>query len=57
MKNNEAGINTFEALEHANTAEVTQVLNSVGLQVMSPDGWIEQAELAAKDDWEGVKRL
>lgn len=54
---NDAGINTFDTLAHANSAEVKQVLNSAGLQMMNPEGWIEQAELAAKGDWEGVERL
>lgn len=54
---NEAGITTFEALARANAADVKQTLNSAGLQMMNPEGWIEQAKLAAKGDWDGVERL
>jgi hypothetical protein len=54
---NDVGINTFEALARANPTEVKQALNASGLQMMNPEGWIEQAELAAKGDWEAVRRL
>jgi hypothetical protein len=54
---NEAGITTFEALARANPAEVQKTLNEAGLQMMNPEGWIEQAALAAKGDWEGFERL
>jgi hypothetical protein len=54
---NEAGITTFEALARANPAEIQKTLNEAGLQMMNPEGWIEQAALAAKGDWEGFERL
>ena len=54
---NEAGITTFEALSHANAAELQDTLKAAGLQMMNPEGWIEQAGLAAKGDWEGLERL
>lgn len=54
---NEAGITTFEALARANPADVQNSLNNAGLQMMNPEGWIEQASLAAKGDWEGLERL
>jgi hypothetical protein len=54
---NAAGITTFDTLARANGAEVKQLLNSAGLQMMNPEGWMEQAELAAKGDWKGVERL
>ena len=54
---NDDGIRTFEALANANSAEIKRVLNESGLQMMSPEGWIEQARLAAKGDWEGLERL
>jgi hypothetical protein len=53
----EAGITTFEALARANVADVQQTLNAAGLQMMNPEGWIEQASLAAKGDWEGLEQL
>jgi hypothetical protein len=54
---NEAGINTFDALARANTADIQKTLNAAGLQMMNPEGWIEQASLAARGDWEGLERL
>jgi hypothetical protein len=54
---NEAGINTFESLARANPGDVKQILNAAGLQMMNPEGWIEQAELAAKGDWEELDQL
>ena len=54
---NEAGINTFEALAGADAADIQKTLNAAGLQMMNPEGWIEQASLAARGDWEGLERL
>lgn len=54
---NDAGITTFEGLARADSGEVQNVLDAAGLQMMNPEGWIEQADLAAKGDWEGVRRL
>ncbi|HSL27978.1 MAG TPA: DUF4332 domain-containing protein [Anaerolineales bacterium] len=54
---NQAGITTFEALASANPAEVQRILNDAGLQMMNPDGWIEQARLAAEGDWAALERL
>ena len=54
---NEAGINTFAALARADTSAVQKLLNESGLQMMNPQGWIEQAALAANGDWEGFERL
>lgn len=54
---NEAGITTFEALAQVDPGEVKQILNEAGLQMMNPEGWIEQAELAARGDWKGLERL
>jgi predicted flap endonuclease-1-like 5' DNA nuclease len=53
----DAGINDFDALSSADPAEVKNVLNEAGLQMMSPEGWIEQAEFAAKEDWDGLQKL
>jgi LPXTG-motif cell wall-anchored protein len=54
---NEAGIRTFAALAAANPSEVQQKLKAAGLQMMNPEGWIEQAALAAKGDWAALERL
>jgi LPXTG-motif cell wall-anchored protein len=54
---NAAGITTFEALARANPSEVQKMLDQEGLQMMNPEGWIQQAELAAKGDWERLETL
>jgi hypothetical protein len=54
---NDAGITTFEALSRADPADLQMTLNAAGLQMMNPEGWIEQASLAAKGDWEGLERM
>jgi predicted flap endonuclease-1-like 5' DNA nuclease len=53
----EAGITTFDRLAKADAAKVQEVLNAAGLQMMNPEGWIEQAKLAAKGDTDGLKKL
>ena len=50
-------ITTFESLANANPEEVQRVLNEAGLQMMDPEGWIEQARLAARGDWTALERL
>ena len=52
-----AGIETFEDLAEAKSADVQKVLDQAGLQMMDPDGWIDQAKLAAKGDWAGFEKL
>jgi hypothetical protein len=52
-----AGIETFEDLAEAKGADVQKVLDKAGLQMMNPDGWIDQAKLAAKGDWAGFEKL
>lgn len=54
---NEAGIASFADLAHADSAKVQEALNAAGMQMMNPEGWIEQAELAAKGDKEGLAKL
>lgn len=54
---NEAGITTFAALAQANPSELQKALSAAGMQMMDPEGWIEQAALAAKSDWEGLQKL
>lgn len=53
----EAGISTFEKLAHAEVAAVQKVLDEAGMQMINPEGWIEQAKLAVKGDWAGFERL
>lgn len=54
---NKAGIETFEDLASANAGDVQNLLNAAGLQMMNPEGWIDQAKLAAKGDWDGFEKL
>ncbi len=54
---NDAGITTFAALAHANPADIQTSLSTAGLQMMNPEGWIEQARLAAVGDWAGLEKL
>ena len=53
----EAGVTTFDALAHAKVADLQNVLNAAGMQMMNPEGWIDQAKLAAKGDVDALKKL
>jgi hypothetical protein len=53
----EAGYATFEKLSHAEATTVQKVLDAAGMQMMNPEGWIDQAKLAAKSDWAGLEKL
>lgn len=52
-----AGICTFEDLAGAKKADVQKILDQAGLQMMDPAGWIDQAKLAAKGDWDAFEKL
>ena len=54
---NEVGISSFADLAGAKAADVQKALDAAGLQMMDPKGWISQAKLAAKGDWEGFEKL
>ncbi len=54
---NGAGIVAFDDLASAKGADVQTALNAAGLQMLNPEGWIEQAKLAAKGDVNGLKKL
>jgi hypothetical protein len=54
---NDSGITTFEALANANPANIQKTLSAAGLQMMNPQGWIEQARLAANGDWTSLEKL
>jgi hypothetical protein len=51
------GIETFDDLARAKVSDVQAALNAAGLQMMNPEGWIDQAKLAAKGDWAGFEKL
>ena len=42
---------------NANEIDVQKILNGAGLQMMNPEGWIAQAKLAAKGDWQAFEKL
>ncbi|MFO3796120.1 MAG: DUF4332 domain-containing protein, partial [Anaerolineales bacterium] len=53
----EAGISTFAQLASSDAAHLKEILRQARLQMLDPRGWIEQAQLAAQGDWEGLKKL
>lgn len=54
---NEAGVASYADLAEADAAKLQEALNAAGMQYMNPEGWIEQAKLAAKGDAEGLAKL
>ena len=54
---NAAGITTFAALAESNAEDIQKIVTEAGLKMMSPEGWIDQAKLAAKGDWKGFEKL
>ncbi|MBK8781747.1 MAG: DUF4332 domain-containing protein [Anaerolineales bacterium] len=46
----EAGITTFEELANATAGDLQKSLDAAGMQMMNPEGWIDQAKLAANGD-------
>jgi len=54
---NEAGIASLSDLAQADPARLQQALDTAGMQYMNPEGWIEQARLAANGDMEGLRKL
>ncbi len=54
---NQAGIESFAQLAEAQVADIQPVLDKAGLQMMNPEGWIEQAKFAAMGDWKNFEKL
>ena len=54
---NAAGILTFAALAESNAEDIQKIVTEAGLKMMSPEGWIDQAKLAAAGDWKGFEKL
>lgn len=52
-----AGIRTFEDLAHAKSSDLRKALDQAGMQMMDPEGWIDQAKLAARGDWAALEKL
>jgi predicted flap endonuclease-1-like 5' DNA nuclease len=53
------GIDTFAKLARADVAAIRAVLEQGGarFKLANPDSWPQQAELCARNDWEGLKAL
>jgi predicted flap endonuclease-1-like 5' DNA nuclease len=51
------GIVTFAHLAAAKVQELQRILGQAGIRLAYPDTWPEQAALAAKGDWAGLKAL
>ncbi len=52
-----AGITTFDELAHAKSVDLQKSLDAAGLHMMDSEGWIDQARLAAKADWQGLEKM
>ncbi|MEM9992473.1 MAG: helix-hairpin-helix domain-containing protein, partial [Bacteroidota bacterium] len=55
----EAGVDTFQALANATPERIREILVAANpkYKMYTPDTWPEQAELAAKGDWDALKTL
>ncbi len=53
----DAGISTFEKLSKIDLQALEQILKDANLRLAKPATWAEQAALAAKNDWDGLKNL
>jgi large subunit ribosomal protein L21 len=53
----DAGISTFEALASTTVEDIEKILANAELKMMDATTWPQQAELAAKGDWEALKNL
>ncbi len=54
---NEAGIKTYAELAKSDVDDLRKLLATAKLQMMNPDSWAEQAELADKGEWEALEKL
>lgn len=52
-----AGITTFEQLAQSDVEHLGQILKEVGLAMINPATWPEQARLAAARDWDAFQVL
>jgi predicted flap endonuclease-1-like 5' DNA nuclease len=53
-----AGINSFAALSQASEEQINAAIQAAGMRFApSVPTWAQQAKLAAKADWEGLKKL
>ena len=54
---NNAGVTAYADLVGKGAKKIDEILDAAGLQMMDSSGWIEQAELAAKGDWDALDQL
>lgn len=52
-----AGIQTFAQLSQTEVEKLRRILEDADLRLADPTTWPEQARLAAKGDWEALKKL
>jgi large subunit ribosomal protein L21 len=52
-----AGIVTFAQLAESSVEDIQKIMTEAGLKMMNPEGWIDQAKLAAKGDWKAFEKL
>lgn len=52
-----AGIHSFAQLAETDTDRLEEILLESGIRLANPETWPEQAALAAKGDWDGLKEL
>ena len=52
-----AGVSTFEALASTSVEDIQKILTDAGLKMMDATTWPQQAELAAKGDWDALEKL
>ncbi len=52
-----AGIQTFAQLAQTEVETLHRILEDAGLRLADPTTWPEQARLAAKGNWEALKKL
>lgn len=53
----EAGIRTYQQLAGSSEEDLKRILREANLYMINPETWPEQAQLAAKGDWEGLEAL
>ena len=54
---NNAGVTTYAALAAMGAKKIDEILDAANLQMMDSAGWIEQAVLADKGDWDALDTL
>ncbi|MBC8336375.1 MAG: hypothetical protein H8E29_14010 [Anaerolineales bacterium] len=54
---NNAGVTTYAGLAAMGAKKIDEILDAANLQMMDSAGWIEQAVLANKGDWDALDTL